>query len=128
MLLNYPLGNPRKHFRAAASDGLNRIGSFRLCRGASHALTVSFCSVHATERESCHDIDWVSPQEVRHRGDEGKIGTVSDFLFDDTTWKVRWIMADTGIWLIGRKLLIHQSAIAQPDHRREELSVRLSRQ
>ena len=61
-------------------------------------------------------------------GNDGKIGTVSDFLFDDSTWKIRWMVADTGTWLTGRKILIHPSAIAPPDHRRAELSVRLSRQ
>ena len=26
---------------------------------------------------------------------DGRVGTVSDFLFDDTTWKLRWLV-DTG--------------------------------
>ena len=61
-------------------------------------------------------------------GNDGKLGTVSDFLFDDTTWKVRWMVVHTGGWLTGRKLLIHPSAIGQPDYGRESLAVRLSKQ
>jgi hypothetical protein len=38
---------------------------------------------------------------------DGRIGTVSDFLFDDRTWKVRWLVVDTGTWLTGRKALVH---------------------
>ena len=58
---------------------------------------------------------------------DGKIGTVSDLLFDDTTWKVRWIVVDVGTWLSGRKVLIHPSAIVEADHRRQELAVRLTK-
>lgn len=58
---------------------------------------------------------------------DGRIGTVNDFLFDDTTWKIRWMVVDTGSWLSARKLLLHPSAVGQPDYRREELPVRLTR-
>jgi hypothetical protein len=59
---------------------------------------------------------------------DGKIGTVSDFLFDDRTWKIRWMVVDTGGWLTGRKTLVHPSAIGKPDYRREEIVVRLTKQ
>ena len=36
---------------------------------------------------------------------------VKDFLFDDQSWKIRWMVVDTGDWLPGRKVLIHPSAI-----------------
>ena len=38
---------------------------------------------------------------------DGRIGTVVDFLFDDASWKVRWLVIDCGTWLGGRKMLIH---------------------
>lgn len=59
---------------------------------------------------------------------DGRIGTVSDFLFDDTTWKVRWMVVETGGWLSERKVLLHPSAIGEPDGHREAFSVRLTRQ
>ena len=37
---------------------------------------------------------------------DGDIGTVSDFLFDDVSWQVRWLVVDTGNWLSGRKVLL----------------------
>ena len=44
---------------------------------------------------------------------DGRIGTVVDYLFDDASWKVRWLVIDCGTWLSGRKVLIHPSAIAR---------------
>ena len=46
---------------------------------------------------------------------DGRIGSVKDFLFDDQSWKVRWMVVDTGNWLPGRQVLIHPSAIAPLD-------------
>ena len=38
---------------------------------------------------------------------DGRVGAVKDFLFDDRSWNVRWMVVDTGHWLPGRKVLIH---------------------
>ena len=46
------------------------------------------------------------------RASDGDIGAVKDFLFDDQSWKIRWMSVDTGHWLPGRQVLIHPSAIA----------------
>ena len=40
----------------------------------------------------------------------GSIGKNSDFLFDNRTWKLRWMVVDTGGWLTWRKALVHRSA------------------
>ncbi len=48
-------------------------------------------------------------------GSDGRVGGVKDFLFDDKSWKVRWMVVDTGHWLPGRQILIHPSAIAPLD-------------
>jgi len=58
---------------------------------------------------------------------DGRIGTVSDLLFDDRTWKMRWVVVDTGGWLTGRKVLVHPSAIRHVDHERQELPVSLTK-
>jgi hypothetical protein len=42
----------------------------------------------------------------------GEVGTTKDFLFDAHTWRVRWMVVDTGHWLPGRKVLIHPLVIA----------------
>jgi hypothetical protein len=54
---------------------------------------------------------------------DGHAGTVSDFLFDDISFKVRWMVVDTGTWLPGRKVLIHPSAIGGADLFRRSLTV-----
>ena len=43
---------------------------------------------------------------------DGEVGAVKDFLFDDRSWKIRWIEVETGHWLPGRRVLIHPSAVA----------------
>jgi hypothetical protein len=58
---------------------------------------------------------------------DGAIGTVGDLLFEDTTWEVRWIVADTGWWLTGRKILLHPSAIAKADHPLHVLTMALTK-
>jgi len=58
---------------------------------------------------------------------DGAIGTVNDFLFDDQSWKIRWCVVDAGKWLAGRKILLHPSALAEPDPVRREVAVKLTK-
>ncbi len=58
---------------------------------------------------------------------DGTIGSVSDFLFDDRTWKVRWLVVDTGGWLTGRLVLVHPSVIGKADYIRRVLPVKLTK-
>jgi uncharacterized protein YrrD len=37
---------------------------------------------------------------------DGEIGQVQDFYFDDQTWAIRYLVADTGTWLTGRQVLL----------------------
>jgi hypothetical protein len=41
---------------------------------------------------------------------DGEIGHVQDFYFDDQNWAIRYLVADTGSWLPGRKVLISPHA------------------
>jgi sporulation protein YlmC with PRC-barrel domain len=59
---------------------------------------------------------------------DGKLGTVSDFLFDDASWMIRWLVVDTGNWLSGRKVLLPPSVLGHLDPAREEFVVRLTMQ
>ena len=58
---------------------------------------------------------------------DGKIGTVADFLFDDASWRVRWLVVDCGTWLTGRKVLIHPSAISRADLEQRRFVVSLTK-
>jgi hypothetical protein len=59
---------------------------------------------------------------------DGRLGTVSDFLFDDASWLVRWLVVDTGNWLPGRKVLLPPSVLGHPDQMGYEFPVRLTMQ
>ncbi len=58
---------------------------------------------------------------------DGRIGTVVDFLFEDASWKVRWLVIDCRTWANGRKVLIHPSAILQEDLDGEQFAVALTK-
>ena len=58
---------------------------------------------------------------------DGRIGTVVDFLFDDTSWKVRWLVVDCGNWLEGRKVLIHPLAVSHAGLEGEQFQVKLTK-
>ena len=59
---------------------------------------------------------------------DGRLGTVSDFLFDDASWLVRWLVVDTGNWLSGRKVLLPPSVLGSPIATGREFSVGLTMQ
>ena len=59
---------------------------------------------------------------------DGRLGTVSDFLFDDASWLVRWLVVDTGKWLSGRKVLLPPSVLGHIDPNGDEFAVRLTMQ
>lgn len=59
---------------------------------------------------------------------DGEIGEVSDFFFDDQTWAIRYLVAKTGSWLTGRRVLISPHSLGRPDEDADNLQVNLSRQ
>ena len=58
---------------------------------------------------------------------DGKIGAVRDFLFDDQSWKIRWLVLDAGSWLPRRKILLHPSVLGAPDPVRQSIAVKLTK-
>jgi hypothetical protein len=59
---------------------------------------------------------------------DGRLGTVSDLLFEDVGWVVRWLVVDTGNWLPGRKILLPLSALGQPDRALRHFPIMLNMQ
>lgn len=59
---------------------------------------------------------------------DGDIGTVSDLLFDDQSWHIRWLVVDTGTWFTERKVLLPTSTLGHADTQAERFSVKLTRQ
>jgi len=61
------------------------------------------------------------------RATDGEIGKVTDFYFDDITWTIRYLVVETGNWLLNRKVLITPEALLQCDWENETFPVNLTK-
>jgi hypothetical protein len=59
---------------------------------------------------------------------DGEIGKVHDLFFDDVHWDVRYIVADTGKWLRGRKVLLSPASLGQPQWEQHTFPVALTKE
>src|SRR5450756_523331 len=55
------------------------------------------------------------------------IGKLDDFYFDDESWTIRYLVAETGNWLLNRKLLISPFAIGKADLSKEWFNVTVTK-
>jgi hypothetical protein len=62
------------------------------------------------------------------RTSDADIGHVKDFYFNDQQWVVRYVIADTGTWLLGRLVLISPHAFGNFHQDGDRLLVNLTRQ
>lgn len=60
--------------------------------------------------------------------EDGELGSVDDFFFDDGSWTVRYLVVDTGKWLPGKHVLITPSVVGSPDTRAGMIPVSLMRE
>ncbi|HEY7166522.1 MAG TPA: PRC-barrel domain-containing protein [Candidatus Binatia bacterium] len=58
---------------------------------------------------------------------DGEIGAVDEFLFDAEDWTVRYVVADTGKWLSGRRVLISPVALKRVNSESKTIEVSLTR-
>jgi len=58
---------------------------------------------------------------------DGPIGRVEDYILDDRYWMIRYLVADTGTWLPGRKVLVSPHWIERVDWATSEVFVDLTR-
>jgi hypothetical protein len=73
-------------------------------------------------------VSLAKPEGYRLDAIDGHIGRCADFLIDDACWVVRWMVADTGNWLPGRKVLVSPALLDVPDWLHHRLPVRLTRE
>ena len=59
---------------------------------------------------------------------DGEIGQVNAAFFDDQSWTIRYLVVDTGSWLVGREVLISPYAVHQPIGSVRNIDVSLTRQ
>jgi hypothetical protein len=58
---------------------------------------------------------------------DGEIGSVVEFYFDDKHWTIRYLVVDTGSWLVGKQVLISPYAITSVDPDDKTISVDLTK-
>ncbi len=58
---------------------------------------------------------------------DGEIGGVEEFYFDDRHWAVRYLVADTGSWLKGRQVLISPYALEGVNTKERHITVDLTK-
>jgi hypothetical protein len=66
-------------------------------------------------------------QDYTLRAEDGQIGMVREFYFDDRQWTIRYLVADAGGWLTRRLVLIAPEALGTPQWDEHVLPVRLTR-
>ena len=59
---------------------------------------------------------------------DGDIGHVEDFIVDDETWTIRYLIINTGTWWAGKKVLVSPLWIEQVRWADSKVSINLSRQ
>lgn len=65
----------------------------------------------------------------RLNAQDGEIGKVKDFYFDDERWTIRYLIADTGKWLPGRSVLIAPASFeGRPDWNTRRFPLSLTRE
>ena len=59
---------------------------------------------------------------------DGKIGDVEDFIIDDTSWKVAYLVVDTGHWFPGKKVIISPKLIKNIEWDTSEIMVHVTQE
>ena len=60
--------------------------------------------------------------------EDGEIGSVKDFYFDDQYWNIRYLVVETGNWFFGRKVLISPYAIQGVAWENQLLKVKMTKE
>jgi len=58
---------------------------------------------------------------------DGEIGKVKDFYFDDKHWTVRYLVADTGNWLMGMQVLLSPYSLLAVNIAEQSISIDLTK-
>jgi len=58
---------------------------------------------------------------------DGEIGKVKEFYFDDRHWAIRYLVADTGNWLMGVQVLISPYALVDVNKDEQHIAVNLTK-
>ncbi|HUK33890.1 MAG TPA: PRC-barrel domain-containing protein [Vicinamibacterales bacterium] len=59
---------------------------------------------------------------------DGEIGHVDDFLLDESTWGLRYLVVDTSNWIGGKRVLVSPQVVSGVDLERERIDVAMTRE
>src|SRR5665647_3655432 len=66
-------------------------------------------------------------QGYRLESSDGQIGKVKEFYFDDLRWAIRYLVADTGNWLMDRQVLISPHSLGAVIKEDQHITINLSK-
>ena len=72
---------------------------------------------------SCHEVTGYNIQS-----EDGEIGHVEDFIIDDETWEIRYLVVNTSNWWAGKKVLISPLWIERVSWSERKVVIDLTRQ
>ncbi len=78
--------------------------------------------------ENSHLRSATEVQEYYIRAQDGEIGHVDDFIVEDTTWDIRYLIVDTQNWLPGKKVLISHKWVNSIDWNKQTVGVEMLRE
>ena len=59
---------------------------------------------------------------------DGEMGSIRNFLFDDQSWTIRYLVVDVGGWLMRRAVVLAIAAVEQPDWVKKTFHVHLTKE
>jgi hypothetical protein len=58
---------------------------------------------------------------------DGEIGRAHEFYFDDQHWAIRYLVAETGNWLLNRQVLISPYALVAVNNEKQQIEINLTK-
>jgi hypothetical protein len=98
---------------------------------AAAAQLLAQAATKEEEENTTTDPDLRSSEEViqyRVQASDGKVGKVIDFIVDDESWRLCYVVIDTGTWLSGRQVLIPPTWAEEVDWAARTIHLELNRE
>ena len=80
---------------------------------------------HANDDPHLRSTDEVAGYDIH--ATDGDIGKVEDFIIDDVTWKIHFLVVETGNWFSGKKVLISPQWIKDVKWREQNVTINHSK-
>ncbi|MFN8445911.1 MAG: PRC-barrel domain-containing protein [Caldilineaceae bacterium] len=81
-------------------------------------------------QQSAEDIQFRALEDLRNftiDANDGEIGRIKDLVFSPSDWVIRYMVVDTGNWLVGKKVLLSREWIQRIDWEKKHVSVSITK-